>query len=79
MGRILNPYLVGLAAGVGSGLGEITGYVAGRGVSHLMHNKQRFDKYKDWIKENDMLAVGILALSQILYLTLQVWLWEVSE
>lgn len=61
MGRILNPYLVGLVAGIGSGLGEITGYIAGQGVSHLVPNKESFDKYKNWIRKKDMLAIGILA------------------
>ena len=61
MGRILNPYLVGIAAGIGAGLGEITGYVAGQGASHLIHKNKNFKKYKDWIRKNDMLAIGILA------------------
>ncbi|VVB95189.1 SNARE associated Golgi protein [uncultured archaeon] len=59
MGRVLNPYLVGIAAGLGSGIGEITGYVAGRGASNLIH--KNFKNYKDWIERNDMLAIGILA------------------
>lgn len=61
MGRILNPYLVGLVAGIGSGLGEITGYIAGQGVSRLVQNTESFDKYKNWIRRKDMLAIGILA------------------
>ncbi len=60
MGRILNPYLVGFAAGLGSGIGEITGYIAGKGVSYLI-KEERFNKYKDRIKKNDLLAIGILA------------------
>src|SRR5690606_18835350 len=34
-GKVLNPWLVGLVGGVAAGLGEITGYVAGRGGSEL--------------------------------------------
>jgi membrane protein YqaA with SNARE-associated domain len=60
MGRILNPYLVGLAAGLGAGIGEITGYIAGKGVSYLI-KEERYNKYKDRIKKNDLLAIGILA------------------
>ncbi|MCZ7383193.1 MAG: VTT domain-containing protein [Candidatus Methanoperedens sp.] len=59
--RILNPYLVGISAGIGSGLGEITGFIAGRGVSHIIHTNKMFIKYKDWITKNDVLAIGILA------------------
>ncbi|NJD75654.1 MAG: VTT domain-containing protein [Candidatus Methanoperedens sp.] len=61
LGGVLNPYLVGIAAGVGSGLGEITSYIAGRGASHLAHVDERFEKYKDWIRKNDLIAIGLLA------------------
>ncbi len=61
MGRILNPYLVGIAAGIGSGIGEITGYIAGQGASHIVHADKNFEKYKDWIRQNDMVAIAILA------------------
>ncbi|MDD5473327.1 MAG: VTT domain-containing protein [Candidatus Methanoperedens sp.] len=61
MGRILNPYIVGLAAGIGSGLGEITGYIAGQGISHIVQDSEKYAKYKNWIKKNDLLAIGILA------------------
>ncbi len=61
MGRVLNPYIVGIAAGIGAGLGEITGYIAGQGASQLIHSGNNFKKYKDWIKEHDVLAVCILA------------------
>lgn len=37
----LNPWLVGIAAGLGSGLGEITGYVLGRGGNYLVGAKQK--------------------------------------
>lgn len=62
MGRFLNPYFVGIAAGIGSGCGEITGYVAGKGASQLMeHTDGKYKEYKGWIKKNDMWAIGILA------------------
>ncbi len=61
MGRILNPYFAGIAAGFGSGIGEITGYVAGKGVSNLTHGGGKYLEYKEWIKKNDLWAIGILA------------------
>ncbi len=61
MGRVLNPYLLGIVAGIGSGFGEITGYLAGKGISHLLHTNVKYHEYKEWIKENDLLAIGILA------------------
>jgi len=62
MSTVLNPYLVGIAAGLGSGLGEITGFVAGDGAAKIVvKNKKDFEKYKKWIRKYDMPAVFILA------------------
>ncbi len=60
MSSVLNAPLVGLVAGIGSGLGEITGYVAGSGAKELMENGN-IKKYKEWIKKNDLVAVFVLA------------------
>ncbi len=50
MGATLNPWLLGLAAGPGAALGELTGYLAGYGgVTPLEHTAlyQRFDRLMD--------------------------------
>jgi membrane protein YqaA with SNARE-associated domain len=59
MGGILNPYLVGIVAGVGSGIGEITGYLVGSGARDLSDTK--LGKYKDFIKKYGVGAVFVLA------------------
>ena len=62
MSTVLNPYLVGIAAGLGSGLGEITGFVAGDGAAKIViKNKKDFEKYKKLIKKYDMPAIFFLA------------------
>ncbi len=62
MSTVLNPYLVGIAAGLGSGLGEITGFIAGDGAAKIViKNKKDFEKYKGWIKKYDMIAIFFLA------------------
>lgn len=61
IGRVLDPYLVGIVAGVGSSFGEITGYLAGRGTSHMFHTNEHFKKWKELIRKNDLLAVGFLS------------------
>jgi membrane protein YqaA with SNARE-associated domain len=38
-GTLLNPFLVGLSAGVGSTLGEFTGYLIGKGGNKLLETK----------------------------------------
>ncbi len=59
LGGILNPYLVGIVAGIGSGIGELTGYMIGNGVRKLSDAK--LGKYKEWIKKYGGGAVFVLA------------------
>lgn len=59
MGGILNPYAVGIIAGVGSGIGEITGYIVGSGARKLSDKNGR--KYREFIKKYGSFAVFILA------------------
>ena len=59
MGGILNPYLVGIVAGIGSGMGELTGYLVGSGARGLSDAK--FGKYKDIIRKYGLGAVFVLA------------------
>ncbi len=50
MGRTLNPFLLGLFAGPGAAIGEMTGYMAGYGgATPIEHTNiyQRFDKLMD--------------------------------
>jgi uncharacterized membrane protein YdjX (TVP38/TMEM64 family) len=50
MGSTLNPWLLGLAAGPGAALGELTGYLAGHGGVTPVENTafyQRFDRLMD--------------------------------
>lgn len=59
MGGILNPYMVGLVAGIGSGIGELTGYMVGNGAREL--SDKRLGKHKDIIKKYGAGAVFVLA------------------
>jgi len=62
MSTVLNPYLLGIAAGLGSGIGEITGYLAGDGAARVvMKNKRDYKKYKELIRKYDVPAVFFLA------------------
>lgn len=40
-GMVWNPLLVGLAAGLGNSIGELTGYIAGRSGRTLLHADER--------------------------------------
>lgn len=63
IGGVLNPYIVGVVAGIGSGLGEITGYSVGAGASNIVKKEMdgRFKKWKDWIRKNDFFAIFVLS------------------
>jgi len=59
LGGILNPYLVGIIAGVGSGIGELTGYLVGSGASEL--SKKKMGKHRELIQKYGSGAIFVLA------------------
>ncbi|MEM4272053.1 MAG: VTT domain-containing protein [Candidatus Bilamarchaeaceae archaeon] len=62
LGGVLNPLLVGVCAGIGSAIGELTSYLFGSGVAELaVKNKKQYEKYKEWIKRNDFWAIFALS------------------
>jgi membrane protein YqaA with SNARE-associated domain len=59
----LDPLLLGIFAGTGSALGELTAYLFGSGVAGILLEKRRkeFEKYRGWIRENDFWAIFALS------------------
>lgn len=59
----LNPILVGLVSGIAAGLGESTGYVAGRSGAELAHVRQRssYQRIARWVERRGTLTVFVLA------------------
>ena len=45
LGAHLNPVLLGVVAGFGSGLGELSGYLAGKAGRNLVNNEGRFNAF----------------------------------
>lgn len=60
-GEALNPWLVGLVSGIGAGIGESTGYVAGRGGSALVHGSRWYPRIERWVQRYGVLTVFVLA------------------
>lgn len=61
-GAFLNPWLVGLAAGMGAAIGELSGYLIGRGgrkVAEKKHHKW-LKKTKHWIKKRGIFPVLVV-------------------
>jgi membrane protein DedA with SNARE-associated domain len=61
-GAILNPWLVGISAGVGAAIGELTGYVLGIGGREVIKskNKKWLSKAKKWSDNKGVFPVIIL-------------------
>lgn len=60
-GGVLNPLLVGLVAGVGEPLGELTGYLAGYGGSAVMEDGPRYRQVRRWMANHGMLTLFVLS------------------
>lgn len=63
MGRVLDPVPLALAAGLGSGLGELSGYALGHGGSGALgaERLKQFREQKEWVKKYDAAAIFVLA------------------
>jgi membrane protein YqaA with SNARE-associated domain len=59
----LNPLLVGLISGVAAGLGESTGYLAGRSGAELAHIQERssYRRIAAWVERRGTVTVFVLA------------------
>ncbi len=59
----LNPLLVGLVAGVAAGIGESTGYIAGRSGAQLARVQERptYQRIAAWVRKRGTLTVFLLA------------------
>jgi membrane protein YqaA with SNARE-associated domain len=59
----LNPLLVGLISGVAAGLGESTGYLAGRSGAELAHIRERpaYRRIAAWVERRGTVTVFVLA------------------
>jgi uncharacterized membrane protein YdjX (TVP38/TMEM64 family) len=65
VGSLLNPVTVGIVAGIGQTLGEMTGYLAGYSGQGLVNRSKTYDRLEGWMKRNEFmgeLAVFVLAL-----------------
>ena len=62
-GGAYDPLLIGIAGGLGAGLGELTGYLFGygsAGIADAEKNRQ-YARVKGWMEKNGFLTVALLA------------------
>ncbi len=65
LGTTLNPWLLGVATGLGSAIGEASGYVAGRSGRTLVPISQaeRYDQLVQWTRKYGALAIFVVAVT----------------
>lgn len=63
MGAIFNPLWVGLAAGAGGALGELSGYLAGFSGQAVVERSDIYNRFKPWVDQYG--GWSILVLSAI--------------
>jgi membrane protein YqaA with SNARE-associated domain len=62
MGSALPPLLVGLAAGAGSALGELTGYAAGFGGRAVIEDQKLYRRLEAWMQRRGGITVFVLSV-----------------
>jgi membrane protein YqaA with SNARE-associated domain len=62
VGGVLNPYLVGICAGCGAAIGEMTGYLAGFGGRGVIEDRPIFKRLENLMRQKGAWIVFILAL-----------------
>ena len=62
MGAVFNPLWVGVAAGAGATLGELTGYAAGYSGQVAIENIALYRRTRDWMKKSPQKMFWGLAL-----------------
>jgi len=61
-GGVLDPLVVGLVAGLGNALGELTGYMAGRGGSAIVDDLPHYQRMEDLMSRYGGLVILVLAI-----------------
>ncbi|MCP4536786.1 MAG: VTT domain-containing protein [Chloroflexi bacterium] len=62
MGGIFNPWIVGIAGGVGQALGELTGYMAGYSGQTLVDESPIYDRLTQWMQRYGALTIFVLSI-----------------
>ena len=62
LGSQLNPVLIGLCAGLGGAIGELTGYLLGHSESDLIISRQTHTRIHGYVERYGLLAIFIIAI-----------------
>ena len=61
LGDAYNPFLIGIAAGAGSALGEITGYMAGYSGQGVLKKSKTYLRMEHWMRRRGSVVIFVLA------------------
>jgi membrane protein YqaA with SNARE-associated domain len=61
LGQSLNPLLLGLVAGAGSALGEITGYMAGFSGQAVLESNRYYPRLERWMRRRGSIVIFVLS------------------
>ena len=61
LGATYDPYLVGLAAGAGSALGELSGYMAGYSGQGVFRKSKAYLRMEHWMRRRGSVVIFVLA------------------
>jgi uncharacterized membrane protein YdjX (TVP38/TMEM64 family) len=68
MGAVLSsPLLVGLVGGIGAGIGEMTGYIAGRSGRDLLAKSKMYNRVEGWVKRWGWIAIFVLSIFPLFF------------
>ena len=62
LGGVFNPWIVGIVAGLGQALGELTGYMAGYSGQVWVDEHPRYRRLVVWTQKYGLFAVFVMAL-----------------
>jgi len=60
MGGVFNPFWVGVVAGIGSGIGELSGYMAGFSGQAVIERGDIYEKIQPWIEKYGPATIFVL-------------------
>jgi membrane protein YqaA with SNARE-associated domain len=66
-GSLPLPWLVGIVGGIGAGIGELTGYIAGRSGRGLLAKNVIYTRIEGWVKRWGWIAVFLLSIFPFLF------------
>jgi uncharacterized membrane protein YdjX (TVP38/TMEM64 family) len=62
MGSVFNPLVVGLVAGAGAAIGELSGYMAGFSGQPVAEKTKIYQRIESWMRRYGMLTIFVLAV-----------------